>query len=255
MTREEILHASGEGMFAVIPAVVMRDTCLPMSARMLYGLLTWKSGREGRCWPTNRVLAGELGLSQNRVSALLSLLEERGHIETKVLRDAQTGQVVRRYIYPLMKSGEGIPEHEDTSPRDCADPPPEIEEVYKEKQKEETKKNPPKAPKGGRRDRYQLTEEARDMLRAYVAGDRALAETMAAFMEIRQAKRAVNSARSVRMLLAELERLSGGEREVKLALLRQSTVNAWKGIFPLRGGPPGPETPRRTVENEKVPSW
>ena len=111
-------------MFAVIPAVVMRDTCLPMSARMLYGLLTWKSGREGRCWPTNRVLAGELGLSQNRVSALLSLLEERGHIETKVLRDAQTGQVVRRYIYPLMKSGEGIPEHEDTSPRDCADPPP-----------------------------------------------------------------------------------------------------------------------------------
>ena len=93
------------------------------------------------------------------------------------------------------------------------------------------------------------------MLSAYVAGDRVLAETMDAFMEMRTAKRAVNSARSVRMLLAELERLSGGDREVKLALLRQSTVNAWKGIFPLRGGPPGPEAPRRTVENEKVPSW
>ena len=76
MTRDEIVRESGGGMFAVIPAVVMRDTALPMSARMLYGLLTWKSNGEARCWPTNRTLAEELGLSQGRVSALLALLED-----------------------------------------------------------------------------------------------------------------------------------------------------------------------------------
>lgn len=148
MTRDEIVRESGGGMFAVIPAVVMRDTALPMSARMLYGLLTWKSNGEARCWPTNRTLAEELGLSQGRVSALLALLEEYGHIEMEVIHDAQTGQVVRRYIYPLMKRMGGIPENEDTSPRDSADPPPENSEVYKEKQKEETK-TPPKAPPRG----------------------------------------------------------------------------------------------------------
>ena len=148
MTRDEIVRESGGGMFAVIPAVVMRDTALPMSARMLYGLLTWKSNGEARCWPTNRTLAEELGLSQGRASALLALLEEYGHIEMEVIHDAQTGQVVRRYIYPLMKRMGGIPENEDTSPRDSADPPPENSEVYKEKQKEETK-TPPKAPQGG----------------------------------------------------------------------------------------------------------
>ena len=111
MTRDEIVRESGGGMFAVIPAVVMRDTALPMSARMLYGLLTWKSNGEARCWPTNRTLAEELGLSQGRVSALLALLEEYGHIEMEVIHDAQTGQVVRRYIYPLMKRMGGIPEN------------------------------------------------------------------------------------------------------------------------------------------------
>ncbi|MFR1050295.1 MAG: helix-turn-helix domain-containing protein [Lachnospirales bacterium] len=150
MTKDEISMASKEsgGMFAVIPGVVMKDRELSMSARMLYGIITWKCNEDSRCWPTNRALAEELGLSAKRVSALLSLLEERGHIETELIQDQSTGEVLRRYIYPVVKSGRGIPKNEDTPPSEQGDPLPEnAEEKYKYKYKH----IPPKAPQGGKR--------------------------------------------------------------------------------------------------------
>jgi len=142
-------------MFAIIPAVVMKDAALSMSARMLYGILTWRCNEAARCWPTNRALGEALGLSAKRVSVLLSLLEKRGHIEVEILRDPGTGQVRARYIYPLVKSGRGIPENREASPQaegypspqNGGEPPPENAE---KKRKEETKQeDPPKAPHGG----------------------------------------------------------------------------------------------------------
>lgn len=176
MTRDEITSQAraGGGMFAVIPAVVMRDSELSMSARMLYGIITWRCNENACCWPTNRTLGEELGLSAKRVSALLSLLEARGHIEMEMLHD-EAGQVLRRNIYPIMRSSRSIeaqqgggihkyedtppqnqgyplPEPEDTPPQSRGDPLPKNEaELYKEKEeiKKETKRDPPKAPQGG----------------------------------------------------------------------------------------------------------
>lgn len=176
MTRDEITSQAraGGGMFAVIPAVVMRDSELSMSARMLYGIITWRCNENACCWPTNRTLGEELGLSAKRVSALLSLLEARGHIEMETLYD-EAGQVLRRNIYPIMRSsrsieaqqGRGIHKYEDTptqnqgyplpEPGDTptqsqGDPLPKNEaELYKEKEetKRETEIDPPKAPQGG----------------------------------------------------------------------------------------------------------
>lgn len=255
MTRDEITRAArdGGGMFAIIPAIVMRDAALSMSARMLYGVLTWRSNRDSRCWPTNRELGEDLGLSPKRISVLLALLEERGHIEMELVSDPQTGQIVRRYLYPVVKSGRGIPKNEDTPPRDQGDPPPENEEVIGD-HKRDHKPDPPIAPQGAapepgeakrRTPKSALTEEAALLLREYVGTDRELEEAFGALMDIRQAKRAVNSARAIRMLLAELERLSGWDRAQKLLLLRQSATNSWKGIFPLKG--PQAQAEERTV--------
>jgi hypothetical protein len=140
MTRDEIaqsVRAEG-GMFAVIPAQVMQDTRLSMSARMLYGVLTWKCGSQSRCWATNKKLGEMIGLSAKRISALLSLLEERGHIEMELICDSQTGQVLRRYIYPLVQSGEPErAEKEDASLRFRGEGIPKTE---REKEKEEKNK-------------------------------------------------------------------------------------------------------------------
>ncbi|MBM6927251.1 helix-turn-helix domain-containing protein [Pseudoflavonifractor phocaeensis] len=141
MTRKEIAGASKAdgGMFAVIPAVVMRDSALSMSARMLYGILTWRCNTDSRCWPTNRTLGADLGLSPKRISSLLSLLESRGHIEVEMVCDPETGQVIRRYIYPVVKSRRGSPQNRDTSPRAQGEGiPGNGEEKYKEERKKET---------------------------------------------------------------------------------------------------------------------
>ena len=135
MTRDEIAGASKAegGMFAVIPAVVMRDEALSMSARMLYGIITWRCNADAKCWPTNRALGEDLGLSAKRVSSLLALLEAQGHIEMETVCDPDTGQIVRRYIYPIVKSGRGIPKNEDTPSQDRGEGIPEnAEEKYKE---------------------------------------------------------------------------------------------------------------------------
>ena len=144
MTRDEIVGKSREagGMFIVIPSVVKLDTELPLSAQMLYGIITWKCNSYAYTWATNRELGEALGVSAKRVSALLSQLEERGHIETEIEYKDGTREILRRYIYPVMRSARGIlgldpiPENEDTPPSKqeypspgAGIPPPENAEV------------------------------------------------------------------------------------------------------------------------------
>lgn len=144
MTRDDIISASKAegGMFIVIPSVVQLDTELPLSARMLYGIITWKCNSYAFTWATNRELGETLGVSAKRVSALLSLLETRGHIETEIEYKDGTNEIVRRYIYPVMQSARSLargtppPKNKDTPPSEQAYlspgmgiPPPENEKV------------------------------------------------------------------------------------------------------------------------------
>lgn len=161
MTRDEIVRTdqSDGGMFAVIPSVVMADSDLPQSARMLYGVITWKCNKTAYCWASNRTLGEIIGLSAKRISVLLSALEEKGHIEMEVIRDQVTGQVLKRYIYPIVKSSREQrhrPQAEAPPPPENRDTPPHsqgdgIPENGKEKHKEETKSNLPYSPPKGRR--------------------------------------------------------------------------------------------------------
>lgn len=164
MTRDEIVGKSRAegGMFIVIPSVVALDEALPLSAQMLYGIITWKCNIRAYTWATNRALGEALGVSAKRVSVLLSLLEERGHIETEIEYKEGTKEILRRYIYPIMKSAKGafahdpLPENEDTPPPENMDtlppgtgiPLPENEEV-KCNNKYNNKINTPYSPPAG----------------------------------------------------------------------------------------------------------
>lgn len=118
-------------------------------------------------------------------------------------------------------------------------------------------KSPPKAPQGWRRtSEYELAEDAKPLLRAYCGEDGELARALADLIEIRQAKKAINSAKAISLLLNKLNELSMGSREMKLALIRQSIENSWKSVFPLKGGGKGaaPSAPT-IVSREEVPTW
>lgn len=119
--------------------------------------------------------------------------------------------------------------------------------------------NPPKAPQGaaGRKSKYALQDEARPLLRAYVGQDQELAWALADFIQLREQLRAVNSAVAIKVLLSKLDKLSGGDRVVKLQLIEEAMANSWKSVFPLRGGQTRAAAPpdRRVVEREEVPTW
>lgn len=259
MTKSEIVASdkAGGGMFVVIPSVVMRDPELSLSAKMLYGVITWKCNESACCWATNRTLGDELGLSPKRISALLSALEAQGHIELEIIRDPESNQITRRNIYPMVKSARPtpknedtpIPENEDTSPHLHGDPIPEnAEEKYKEEIKKEI--NTPLTPQRGarmeRKSKYDLAEDAKPILRSYVKDDGELARLLGDFIDTRKKLRAINSTRAILIQLDALEKLSGGNREQKIELLKQSIGNSWKGIFPLKaGGRPAQAEPER----------
>ena len=124
-----------------------------------------------------------------------------------------------------------------------------------------TPHSPPEGGKGknSRTSKYDLAEDAKPILRAYVGEDRELGLAIAALVEVRIAKKAVNSARAISMLLCELDKLSQGCREDKLLILRQSVTNSWKGVFPLKGRPPAQPSDedggKTWVAREKVATW
>ena len=98
------------------------------------------------------------------------------------------------------------------------------------------------------------------ILQAYVGDDRELHRALGAFIQQRVELRAINSARAVKMLLGELDRLSEGRREDKLLLIQQSMANSWKSVFPLRKGgggvaAAGEPAASTLVSREEVPTW
>lgn len=261
MTRKEIIESTKVqgGMYAVIPSVVMLDDQLSISARMLYGVIVWTCNQNACTWASNRALGAYMGLSPKRISELIAQLEKQGHIETEVVRNTRTKEIEHRYIYPVVKSSKGvfcdrdtpIPKIRDTSPETSGDPIPKNQEVKEPNinNKNIPPYNPPKGDVGEKKQKakgskYDLAEDAKPLLRAYVGDDQELARALADLIEMRRDLRAINSARAIKALLNELTQYSGGSRANQLALINKAITSSWKSIYPMKPGElPEPVSP------------
>ena len=242
-----------------------------ISTMARFALIAMLSMREG--WDYSvRGMAAMLHISKDTMSKYIRELEDAGYLKREQ-RHSQKGKF-EKAVYILTDTPgdfgeeEPCPKNYDTEepcPKMSAPvtsaptkSPQQIRNKKQQKRKERTTTPTPPQEGPGRvkRSKYDLAEDAKPILRAYVGEDRELHQALGALIEVRVAKRAVNSARAVKMLLGELDRLSGGRREDKLLLLRQSVTNSWKSVFPLRGGTsPGAlggytPAPDRVVEEE-----
>ena len=224
-------------LYSVIPARVRDDKELRPNAKLLYGELSALTMAEGYCWASNAYLAEIFDLSQNTVSQLIKQLSDRGHIISEVERNPETKEVLRRKIWICGPAGTSVPpppENGGRSPENGGDPPSKNGEENSISLKST---NTPLTPQGGKgQKKHELPEDVKALFRAYVGQDRELAQAMADLIAIRTEKKAINSIRAIKTLLQELERLSGGVREIKLQIIRQSVANSWKSVFPLKGG-------------------
>ena len=237
--------------FATLYREVAQDSRLSLEARGLLILMAslpedWEYSVAG--------LAKKAGCGKDKLRRILGELEDVGYLAREQSHDS--GGKFSGNIYVIQDEApplSGKPDNGETRQRffpSSGNPTEQYIDPTVDNRKE-----PPKPPTGGRRSRnYDLADDAKPILQAYVGEDRELHQALGALIEVRIAKKAVNSARAIKMLLSELDRLSGGRRADKLLLLRQSVTNSWKSVFPLRGGTaaqePIPSAPARVVEEE-----
>ena len=84
--------------FAVIPVWLLRSESVSLHAKVVFLHLSSRVGREGVCWPSQRRLAEESGMSERQVRRALIELSSLGAVQIEVERHA-TG---RRNRYRLL---------------------------------------------------------------------------------------------------------------------------------------------------------
>ena len=254
--------------FVVLFRSAAQDGRLSLEARGLFALMVslpedWEYTVSG--------LAVKAGCGREKVRRLLKELQSVGYLIREQSHDSGGKFGGNVYVLqdeaplpenPSNGEAENAPLPENTvngENRQRETPSAGFPPQHNKDSTEEETKIPPKAPQGGKRSsKYDLAKDAKPILRAYVGEDRELAKALGDLIEIRVAKKAINSKRAIQSLLRTLDRLSEGRREDKLLLLDQSITNSWKGIFPLKGRPAPREhdAGKKTwVAREEVPTW
>lgn len=218
-----------------------------ISTMARFSLIAMLSMREG--WDYSvRGMAAMLHVSKDTMSKYIRELESAGYLKREQghSEEGKFGKAVYILTDTTGDFGEAdtCPENYDTAdtcPKESAPVTSAPKKSPQQKrnnkqQKREERTTPQKPPKGGRRgSKYDLAEDAKPLLQAYVAGDQELHRMLGEFIKLRVELQAINSREAIKRLLNRLDKLSGGDRGVKLQLLDQSITSSWKSVFPLRG--------------------
>ena len=230
--------------FVVLFRSAAQDERLSLEARGLFALMVslpenWSYTVAG--------LAKKAGCGREKARRLLQELQTVGYLVREQSHD--DGGKFSGAVYVLQdeaplpenpSNGETkdqpLPEKPTTAEPSTAEPPTGIAPEKNKELKTPEEKEPPKAPQRGRRgSKYDLAEDAKPLLQAYVAGDQELHRMLGEFIKLRVELQAINSREAIKRLLNRLDKLSGGDRGIKLQLLDQSITSSWKSVFPLRG--------------------
>ncbi|MBW2011962.1 MAG: helix-turn-helix domain-containing protein, partial [Deltaproteobacteria bacterium] len=66
--------------FVIIPLNMISQPNIPASAVNLYGILSKYAGKDGFCYPSQKTLACDLGVTERQVRNLIHILEENNYI-------------------------------------------------------------------------------------------------------------------------------------------------------------------------------
>lgn len=107
------------GYFSIIPGTVRNDPGLSATAKLFFGDIASMAQSDGYCYASNAYFASRFGLAERTVTRTIKLLEDRGHVKTRICRNRVTGQITGRRIYPIF--GAAVPEEEEIETSDIAE--------------------------------------------------------------------------------------------------------------------------------------
>lgn len=211
------------------------DQDLPTNQKMVLIMLANRTNHDtGRCDPSHKRLAKDCGMSLSTLKRCLSALEEEGYIGIVTRR---SGDVNLPNQYQLNMTRVGS-ERTDPSSQGTDHGSHGPEGVGSERATNHEVNN------------HEVNHEEKPKGHEAEIPEWVPAEQWADFVEHRKQLKAKLTDRAVKMAIKELAKLRDAGHE-PAAVLEQSIVNGWKGVFPIKGGNvhPFPGRPRPQHSN------
>lgn len=230
------------GFYATIPAPVLDDPRLRYASMVLYAKIVNYARKDGFCYAKNEELMRSMeredpktgavsGITERTLQGWLSELKAAGHIliDTGPLPPRDDGKSVigrRIFIGGFLPGKETTQWGENNFAEGVKKISPPIIGINN------ITKHNPLPPKGGRETIFAIEKEIRE----YAGEDQGLLDALHGFAEQRaKRKKEIKTDRQLHILLNKLDRLSGGDREVKICLLDEATEHGWDSVYARDG--------------------
>lgn len=224
--------------FLMIPQVVAQDKRLKGNEKLLYGHIFSLTKKEGYCWATNEYLSDLMGVSKDCISRYITHIIELGYLERVVVKDKKSGQITCRKLY--IKNLFVDPEEEEPGESSRPNDQPSIPND----QGVSVKRSIPSIPNdqggiGQTVGENNINEYITEYINKGYAPPRvreALMQFCTMRMEMaKRDKRKPFTVSAFKLILKRLDELASTDEE-KIAILNNSVMNNWQGVFPLKGG-------------------
>lgn len=214
--------------YAIIPANVRYDKELTPNAKLLYGEITALCNERGYCWASNQYFAELYGVSKQSISSWINALVSKGYVKSVLQYKEGTKEILNRYLSLV---GGPIKENLNTP----------IQENPKENNTVSFNNT-----SNNQKERKKLSYN--DIVSAYTDNEK-LATAIFDFIAMRKLIKAPLTDSALDKALKKLNTLEDTDAG-KIAVLEQSTMNSWRGLFPLKNN----QSPK-PVKSAPVPEW
>ena len=233
------------GFFAILPASVRYDRRLKPAEKIFYAEITSLAEKTGYCYASNAYFCPLYDTTERTVQRWVKHLQELGYVAVTNVRD---GAAMQRRISPLSDAGhEEAPETEadknvgerhpvSAGDKNVAYPPTKMSPTPRQKCHPEQYKN-----NNTRENNTRAGARAsvRDVLRESFPWNERLTEALLAFEESRAAGKHPLTVNAATLACNKLNQLAdeAGVRDrygYMVAVLEQSILRGWEGLFPLK---------------------
>ena len=213
--------------YAIIPADV-RYTNIPAQAKLLYGELTTLTNKTGYCWATNQYFAKLYGLTEISISRLLKNLEENGYIRQEY--DNTQENKTRRKIYLI---GEPYQKCKGEPYQKCKG---SLNKNVKPSLNKNVKHNNTRMNNTSEYNKVSKKEVEQmsynQILKIFFENDTEMQNVMTEYIKMRKLIKKPLTNYGLKLACEKLQKEF--KQEERIAIVQQSIMNNWQGLYPLK---------------------
>lgn len=247
---DSIIKSGRKRGFTVLYKSAIEDQRLPLDAR---GLLAVMVGLPEDWSYTITGLAEHVGVGRNTIRRLLGILEEVGYLVRDQAHDESGRFAGNVYILQDEAPPSSANTDDGETPLSVNTDDGENRQRQTPSSVKQTQLNTHSITKDPINQKTAIPREIADRVAAYCGTDNELQDALTGLL-VNRAKvnrqKAVKTERALSGILRKLDELSGGRREVKIALLDKATVNNWLTVYELK---PDELPPAETASSAAMP--